>query len=340
MSQTSREHNEAAFARLRKRTYRKASVPDLLRNWPREDVEYVAKNAGLSPEGIPDADLPELVAAQVLSKAGMQSLLLTATDEEMQAFEKLIDGAELPPEEEKHLELFNDLGLTAVYEGGKIEVLPDAVRSFLLYCAEDPDFALARRQCSWLGICIDMVFELYGACPKKTLYLMYKRRFPDADQDAFWEVYYRIPEAQRYVRIREGRLIYDTLIGQKFFEALGFSKEPYCIPEEAEILDWTAHGYPSQRASWKKLGEALAESGAFPEQSAREEALQHLCEVLRLEDPPEHALEALIRRTPALAGREKTLLPLVREAAGDTRCPALRGFTPLEMQSNREHASR
>lgn len=329
------EHNKKALERLHRIDRRQTCVAAILKSWPWEDVAYVAEQAGIEPGSIPPEDLAELVAAEVLSKSGIQRIFLTAKDEEAAAFAHTVDQGVCPQEEEKYLSVFNELGLTAVFEDGRIEVLPDAARSFLLFCT-DEEFERARRACSWLCTCMDAVFPLYGACPKKTLYLMFRKKITDADMDEFWQTYYRIPEDKRYVVIRDGRMIYETLTGSVLFSNLGFSKEPYCIPEAEEIQDLAENGYPTRPASWRKLAGALAELNCFKDKFEREEVLRGIYEQLYLQTAPENVLK--IRSFAFSKGQRERLLPYVREAAEDTRCPALRGFTPLEVRSREEAA--
>ncbi len=327
------KHNQEALERLHRIDRRQTSVATILKGWPLEDVAYVAEQAGIAPEGIPLEDLAELTAAEVLSRSGMQRIFITASDEEAAAFAHTVDEGVCPKEEEKDITPFNELGLTAVFEDGRIEVLPDAARSFLLYCT-DAEFETERSACSWLCTCIDAMFHLYGACPKKTMYLMFRKKFANADMDEFWQAYYRIPEEKRYVTIQKDRMIYDTLTGSALFSNLGFSKEPYCIPEVEEIQDLAENGYPTGPASWKKLSAALGELNCFRDEVDRTEALCGIYEQLRLQTSPENTLK--IRSLALTREQQEKLLPYVREAAEDTRCPALRGFTPLEYRNREE----
>lgn len=310
------------------------TLEQTLEQWSRQDREYVAKNAGIPSEGIPDDALSRLISQEVLSRSGMQAHLIIATDEEIAAFERAIDAGSFQNPEDGSLDLFSDLGYIAVYPDGHSEVLRDAAQSYLLYCTED--FQKKRRNCAWLMTCFSAMYYLYGACPKKTLYLLYRKKVQDADMDAFWETYYRLPEAYRFAVLRDGRFIYHSLLSNPLVQRLGFEKEPYYIPSAEEMENWEKYGYPREAVAYSRLRGKVAETaGVTPEDEKAGELTAAICDVFRMGGMPEGALEVFKNKNIRIDGDgKKELLPLLTAAMDDTRSPLLRGFTPLEKRTH------
>ncbi|MCD7751986.1 MAG: SEC-C domain-containing protein [Lachnospiraceae bacterium] len=234
----------------------RSTVEKALLIYTQKELLEDAENLGLQLAGKSKAKIAFEIARYLLDPDHMRGKLLEFSEEELDAFEILIENPFMKPTEEEidHLEALWDLGYVTVYMDGAYEVPEDAEAVYQVI--KRNGYREFHRQAVWILNCLYAFSDLYYVAPVKVLYRMYKRdralTVPFAD---FLNLYEKIPEEMNPCCVIDDKIMLSHLAEDgryKLFDMRQTGTEFY-IPTKEEIECLSRDGYPSCVEEYQKL---------------------------------------------------------------------------------------
>lgn len=236
---------------------RNPKVKEQLLIYGKDDLRSLAEELGLHYYKSLNKDmLAEKIRNEILTPFVMEKRMLLLRDNEIEAFERVIQSGCCYPEADvlKTLETLYDLDYIAIFSDNYVEVPQEVADVYARI--NTPEYQRRRRQLSWMNDCLHIVEAFYGVVPVKILHRVYRRRAGcKVDFRTFQELFRQFPPERNPCVMRENKIILKVLLRDDLYREIEKSQgnKDYYIPSEEEVLDYAVNGYPSRDSRYQKL---------------------------------------------------------------------------------------
>ncbi len=231
---------------------------DILYSYNKEDLKEMAFIYELGKiSSLKKAELAKRLSDKMLLPEMMRDAFLVLTDDEINAFEKVIDYKGIYYMKEKEIELFQNLintGYIGVRTDNQVDVPDDVIKGYQQLNTND--FKNLRRRISWLVVCFDVATWFYGAVPLNVMVKVFNQRNGlKTDKHLLLEDYKKIPKGQKDFSLVDNLFVHRNLLKNDNYIYLmrNQGNKDYYIPTEDEILDITTNGFITNDSDIKEL---------------------------------------------------------------------------------------
>lgn len=267
--------------------------------------------------------LAEKIANELLREQVMKSAFLTLKDEEIQAWDKLMEvgGQEILDEEQQDAlqEIYNRRYMI-LYRDGYAEIPAKVMEKYQKI--NQPEFQKLRSQVSWMMECLTVHSIFYGAAPVPVMRRMYQKRqgFP-VTREEWLRIFDAVPEQEKQHVILDNWVVDERIFNHSIYQYLRLVREErdFYIPKVSMIQDVARHGYPAEEPCYQKLKAALAEKLSVQEDQI-DSMLEHLCLAIAWNGSIEKLLDQIKDEMtfPVNQKKLKEIIPFLEQAQRNT----------------------
>lgn len=235
---------------------RDPSVEEFLKSYTKEELIDFAHLINYPLQNITKNKMTFELARFLLEPSTFKGLLLTAEEEELDAFEHAMEKGCYEPSPEEYKNLMRLIGLSYIvtYSDNKI-VIPKEVK-FLYDIIKKNGYREFHKKASWLLTCIKAFECIHVVAPIKILYHMYRRKkHMERGYDDFLFTLEKIPKTVNPCVLLNGKVISKHALQNDTYKRMEEKQQEveYYIPSEDEIRAYGIDGYPSCEKSYEKL---------------------------------------------------------------------------------------
>ncbi len=318
------------------------NLMDILMSYSKKELLSEAYEFDLHPsEKKKKEDIAAEIAAFLLDPDEMQELFLFVSDEELDAFEKVMECGFYTPtlEEEDLLEQFYSMDYIAAYESGEYSV-PNDVRDVYMQLLEN-GYRTYHRVAKWLLLCLNAFDLILGFAPVRVLYSMFRKGKPeDFTYDDFLQLLDEFPEDINPCCFSDDSVVSALLIETGMYDVLRNEQQDvmYYIPSIEEIESYGESEYPSEDPAYLELYQWMrTEFGQGIENC--EYYCTTACRIFSMGANPADFLREMTDRDLAFRSEEQLgkTIDILNRVLAHTRQARLRGHTTDEMAKMESH---
>ncbi|MCD8131449.1 MAG: SEC-C domain-containing protein [Lachnospiraceae bacterium] len=238
------------------------TVERILMSEDQSDLLDMAEGLNLRVSGKGKERLASAIARYLLHPDHMRQELLSLSEEELDAVEKLIGNPHSVPDEweSQGLDEFWSLGYATKNSDGTYEVAGDAEAVYNKIRKDG--YREYHKKISWMADCLLAFVDLYMAAPVEVVYKMYQREETlDVSYQEFLRIFKKVPDEMNPCCITNGIVASRELGGDELYEALDevqLDVEYYILTKE-EIICRAKDGYMSSSKEYQALEEFITE---------------------------------------------------------------------------------
>jgi hypothetical protein len=231
---------------------------NILSSYSKQDLKELAGIYSLSRiSALRKDELAKRLTDTLLMPETMRSAFLLLTDDEMDAFERVIAHEGYYYMHETECETFQKLfilGYIGVTEDMRVDAPEDVIQVFRQVNTEE--FISTRKRVSWLLACFAAASYLYGAVPAHVMVKVFnQRKGLHTDKRTLIEDYERILESYKEFILIDDMFIHEELLEDDNYLHLMKHQgdKDYYIPTVDEIKDIARYGFITKEPAIEEL---------------------------------------------------------------------------------------
>ncbi|MCD8131332.1 MAG: SEC-C domain-containing protein [Lachnospiraceae bacterium] len=314
----------------------RSTVEKALLAYTFKELQEQAESLNLHVTGRTKAKVAFEIARYLLEPDHMRKELLNFSEEELDAFERLIENPFSRPSDEDEMNLKGlwDLGYVMVYIDGTYEVPEDAETIYNII--KRNGYRDYHRKAVWLLDCLTAFILLYMVAPAKILYQLYEREESlKVPYTEFVQLFEKLPDDRNLCCMMDGKVLVKEFLEDDLYKKIEGrcleGMEFYILTKE-EINCLARYGYPSSTKEYQLLCQFFQNNLGMDEKtsiSMRREANTFFTSGVE----PSQYIEQLKKRRPDLLDGEDAgdFQDLLCQVEDHTRMVYFRGHTPMEV---------
>lgn len=247
---------------------------DILNSYNKEDLKEMAFIYDLGKiSSLRKEELAKRLSEKMLLPEMMRDAFLVLTDDEINAFERVIDYEKIYYMKEIEIESFQNLinmGYIGVRTDNQVDVPEDVIKGYQQLNTND--FKNLRRRISWLVACFDVATWFYGVVPLDVMVKVFNQRNGlKTDKYLLLEDYRKIPKGHKDFSQINNLFVHRNLLKNDNYVYLmrNQGNKDYYIPTENEIKDITTNGFITKDSCVEELMEYFNHHLEITEEEAK-----------------------------------------------------------------------
>ena len=268
LSKASDDESKQGFGKIKlsKPTRRECKLEAFLKSYDKEELIELAEELGITSLPKRKDKMAYEIARHLLDAPIMKARLLQLDEEELDAFEAVIENGPFIPNDSEWDRLYPvyDLSYLSSYSDHTVQV-PDEV-IFLYQNIQRKGYREYHRKASWLLKCIRVACYLYMSIPLDVLFQLYiKNNAVRVEYGEFCELLKTLPENVSDCVLNEDKLIYREIYTTGTYKHLEIARHgDFYIPSKKEIEILESDRYPSYERAYQSLSAFLHKELNYP----------------------------------------------------------------------------